>query len=168
MSSWNIFLFRAVGQKCRWMGALGHGSQITVDLHTKCIKLADLSQTIWLIRSYSSTCEQGVVGRDHWHNRLCQTALQNAQIICGDNPDAIRAIIAPIHPRSKHSFSPEKGKNQLFGGWFGWTLPAVPRFFAALQKNSITSFFLPASASHFHNNIFHNVTQITVLVKQKV
>lgn len=84
------------------VGALGQGSHITVDLHTKCIKLADLSQTIWLIHSYSSTSEQGVVGRDQWHERLCQTALQNAQAICGDNPDAIRAIIAPIHPRNKH------------------------------------------------------------------
>lgn len=105
-----IFPFRVVGQECRWMGTLGHGSQITVDLHTKCIKLADLSQDIWLIHSYSSTSEQGVVGRDQWHNGLCQIALQNAQTICGDNPDAIRAIIAPIHPRNKHSFSTGQGK----------------------------------------------------------
>lgn len=105
-----FFPFRVVGQDSRWMGTLGHGSQITVDLRTKCIKLADLSQTVWLIHSYSSTSEQGVVGRDQWHNGLCQIALQNAQTICGDNPDAIRAIIVPIHPRNKHSFRPGKGK----------------------------------------------------------
>lgn len=79
-------------------GRLGWGvgvARITVDLDTKCIKLVDLSQTIWLIHSHSSPSEQGVEGRDQWHNRLCQTALQNAQTICGDNPDAIRAIISP-------------------------------------------------------------------------
>lgn len=73
----------------------GRGSQIAVDLDTKCIKLADLSQTIWLIHSHSNPSEQGVEGRDQWHNRLCQTALQNAQTICGDNPDAISSIIGP-------------------------------------------------------------------------
>lgn len=118
------------------VGALGHGSHITVDLHTKCIKLADLSQTIWLIHSYSSTSEQGVVGRDQWHERLCQTALQNAQTICGDNPDAIRAIIAPIHPRNKHSW---KRENQLFGVWFGSSLLVGSQ--ALAEK-------LPASVSH--------------------
>lgn len=69
-------------------GALDH-----VDFDTKCIKLADLSQTIWLIHSHSGPSEQGVEGRDQWHNRLCQTASQNAPTICGDNPDAISSIM---------------------------------------------------------------------------
>lgn len=85
-------------QKCsdeRRAGSRRPGSQIAVDLDTKCIKLADLSQTIWLIHSHSNPSEQRVEGRDQWHNRLCQTGLQNAQTICGDNPDAISSIIGP-------------------------------------------------------------------------
>lgn len=97
-------------------GRRGLRSQITADLDTKCIKLADLSQTIWLIHSHSKPSEQGVEGRDQWHNRFCQTALQNAQTICGDNPDAISSIIEPpFKPQTNMALLPKKGKSQLSG-----------------------------------------------------
>lgn len=90
---------------CRYRRRSWRGS-VAVDLHTKCIKLADRSQTIWLILSYSSPSEQWVEGRDQWHNGLRQTA---AQTICGDNPDAIRAIMAPFSQKQTRLYS-RKGK----------------------------------------------------------
>lgn len=71
------------------------GSRITVDLNAMCIKVPRPSQTMWLIRSHWNPGEQGVEGRDQWHNGLCQTAPRNAQAICGDNPDAISSIMGP-------------------------------------------------------------------------
>lgn len=78
-----------------------------------CMKLADLSQTIWLILSHSGRSEQGVEGRDRWHNGCCQTCLKNAQTICGDNPDAIRAITAPHSAHKQTQPHSQKESSQL-------------------------------------------------------
>lgn len=98
----------------RWEG---RWSGITVDLDTKCIKLADPSQTIWLIHSHSGPSEQGVEGRDQWHNRLCQTAAQK-------RPDHLWWQSWCHQSHYKPPFSPEtniallwkkRGKSQLSG-----------------------------------------------------
>lgn len=115
---WCLFLrsMNVAARPCRWPRWDGRWSRITVDLDTKCIKVADASQTIWLIRSHSGASEQGVEGRDRWHNSsVKQPRRKRPGHLWWQSRCHQSHYKPPFSHRNKHSFTPKKGESQLSG-----------------------------------------------------